>query len=397
MISDQMRRLLAGYATNSLTEDERKSLFQASLDDQEIFNALHEEQALKDLLDDPASRVEIRAALDRSAADPQPAWWTRWWTWTAAAAAVAATVVIVTVVRQQQPVLAPPVASVQTPSQAIVPQPTDAGKAPELMRSEQKRAAAKPAQDELRSLKGAVSPSKARRVLSEPSRAIANAPAAPPPPKPALEVAQSGAPAPTAANEIPAPAAAPSALPEVARADTAATEQAERQTLRDRNQSAQVQSMNSALDARFVGTAAPIAYAIVRLDSNGKYQSLASGSETKPGDAVRLTVTPTASGFLTLSSRDASGNWNRIYPSFDRGLPVTAHVAYMLPDSPITIQQSGQWYRLTLYSSSQTAAATGGVQALSRTKAKLANSMKKETQSPQPVTVDLNLGPSRIP
>ena len=95
-MTDEIRKLLGGYATNTLTETERRTLFEAALDDQELFDALQKEQALRDLLDDPVSRVQIRQALDK----PAPAaWWSRWWTWTAAASAVAAVVLIVAVTR----------------------------------------------------------------------------------------------------------------------------------------------------------------------------------------------------------------------------------------------------------------------------------------------------------
>ena len=42
MTSEQARKLLGGYATNSLTEAERKALFDAALDDQELPIRHHE-------------------------------------------------------------------------------------------------------------------------------------------------------------------------------------------------------------------------------------------------------------------------------------------------------------------------------------------------------------------
>ena len=80
MSHDEVRKLLGGYATNTLTEAERKALFDAALEDQELFDALHQEQALKDLLTDPVSRDQIRQALEKPAVPA--AWWSRWWTWT---------------------------------------------------------------------------------------------------------------------------------------------------------------------------------------------------------------------------------------------------------------------------------------------------------------------------
>src|SRR5271170_7955759 len=98
MTHDEIQKLLGGYATNSLTETERQALFEAALEDQELFNALHQEQALKELLADPLSRAEIRQALEKPrAARPH------WWIWTAAASAVAAAVIVALIIRPRPP------------------------------------------------------------------------------------------------------------------------------------------------------------------------------------------------------------------------------------------------------------------------------------------------------
>ena len=51
-----IEKLLGGYATDTLTEEERKELFAAALRDQTLFNALADEHALKEVLDDPRAR-----------------------------------------------------------------------------------------------------------------------------------------------------------------------------------------------------------------------------------------------------------------------------------------------------------------------------------------------------
>ena len=63
-MTPEIRHLLGGYATGTLTDDERERLFAAALDDQALFDALAEEQPLKDLLDDPESRGYLLAELD---------------------------------------------------------------------------------------------------------------------------------------------------------------------------------------------------------------------------------------------------------------------------------------------------------------------------------------------
>lgn len=85
-----IERLLGGYATNTLTEEERRALFDAALNDQEVFDALGREQPLRDLFDDPASRREAIEALQprRRAL----------FGWLGAAAAVCAAAVVAVVV-----------------------------------------------------------------------------------------------------------------------------------------------------------------------------------------------------------------------------------------------------------------------------------------------------------
>ena len=130
MNSEEIRKLLGGYATNTLTDNERSALFEAALDDQDLFNALQDEQALKGLLADPASRQAIRQALERPVARARSAWWSRrWWSkrwiWGGAMAAVAATVFIVAVVhrRPSEPVKRVEIASNQQPAN---PEPAQA-------------------------------------------------------------------------------------------------------------------------------------------------------------------------------------------------------------------------------------------------------------------------------
>ena len=71
-MTPEIRHLLGGYATGTLTDDERERLFAAALDDQALFDALAEEQPLKDLLDDPESRGYLLAELDQPAQADTP-------------------------------------------------------------------------------------------------------------------------------------------------------------------------------------------------------------------------------------------------------------------------------------------------------------------------------------
>ncbi|MDH4194673.1 MAG: hypothetical protein OEV70_11060 [Nitrospirota bacterium] len=56
--------LLGGYATDTLTDEEKRRLFEAALHDQTLFNALADEEALKAMLADPEARQRILASLE---------------------------------------------------------------------------------------------------------------------------------------------------------------------------------------------------------------------------------------------------------------------------------------------------------------------------------------------
>jgi hypothetical protein len=56
-------QLLGGYATDTLTEEERRRLFEAALHDQELFNVLADEEVLRQLLSDPKVRKRLLAVL----------------------------------------------------------------------------------------------------------------------------------------------------------------------------------------------------------------------------------------------------------------------------------------------------------------------------------------------
>ncbi len=68
-------KLLGGYAAGILTEAEKTTLFTAALGHQELFDALADEEALRELLADPATRRHLLALLDEPRAQrPIPFW-----------------------------------------------------------------------------------------------------------------------------------------------------------------------------------------------------------------------------------------------------------------------------------------------------------------------------------
>src|SRR5260370_34497947 len=69
MKDEDIRNLLGGFATGTLTGSERDLLFGAALHNQELFNALAGEEALREFLADPASRRRLLQALQQP---PEP-------------------------------------------------------------------------------------------------------------------------------------------------------------------------------------------------------------------------------------------------------------------------------------------------------------------------------------
>ena len=76
-MSKSWEQILGGYATDTLTEEEKRHLFEAALHDQALFDTLADEEALKALLAQPEARQRILASLASSrlrqeAADASP-------------------------------------------------------------------------------------------------------------------------------------------------------------------------------------------------------------------------------------------------------------------------------------------------------------------------------------
>jgi hypothetical protein len=97
---EQIEMLLGGYATGTLTPEENKALMEAALHNQQLFDALMDEEALRETLADGDTRAALLAAL--RPAEKARAWWQAPWPWAAAATAVVALLVLM-VVRKPAP------------------------------------------------------------------------------------------------------------------------------------------------------------------------------------------------------------------------------------------------------------------------------------------------------
>lgn len=68
MSEHDLEKLLGGFAVDTLTPEEKQLLYTAALQDQQLFNALADEQAFKELLSDPDVRRRLLASLEQKSA-----------------------------------------------------------------------------------------------------------------------------------------------------------------------------------------------------------------------------------------------------------------------------------------------------------------------------------------
>lgn len=80
MPEHDLEKLLGGFAADTLTPEEKQSLYAAALRDQQLFNALADEQALKELFSNPDVRLRLLATLEqkRASGTRNPLSWLDW-------------------------------------------------------------------------------------------------------------------------------------------------------------------------------------------------------------------------------------------------------------------------------------------------------------------------------
>src|SRR6266481_9620207 len=106
MKDEDIQNLLGGFATGTLTESERELLVGAALHNQELFNALADEEALREFIADPASRRRLLQALQQT---PEPGFAQRLTGWMrrpaiwAVAGSVMAALMVTVAIRQSRP------------------------------------------------------------------------------------------------------------------------------------------------------------------------------------------------------------------------------------------------------------------------------------------------------
>jgi len=171
----EAEKLLGGYATGTLTEEERRHLFAAALDHQELFDALMDEEVLRELLADRAVKAQLILALAHSATPNVVPFWRRPGVLGAAAGLLVATTAGLAYLRSPSHLAAPALEAAKAKAMKADGASAAAAPSPESKAVAEKARAAEPA------------PASAPAVA-----AVAMAPT-PPPPKADLAAREEGA------------------------------------------------------------------------------------------------------------------------------------------------------------------------------------------------------------
>jgi hypothetical protein len=312
MSRDDIQKLLGGYATDTLSDAERRALFEAALEDQELFDTLAKEQALRDVLQDPSARQQLIDALG-PAREPFAA---RAWRRLrqppvlAMAGGLAVLLIVGGLVLRQTKRAARPVAIM---ADAIAPR------------------------NELSTAASQSVPSAAPRTVFHPPAARIPKPS--PLPAPPILPAQREI---SSANLSVVPATAPPPPPAVALARSAPAGAAEggRQMLpampmpthsfiaSGGARMAKMSPSKAKASGASVAATRPIEYTLLLKDDKGVYSQVPSGTVFRAGDSVRLQVEARQTGYIYLLQRDSTGVWNLVASQ-----PVETAQRYELPSS----------------------------------------------------------------
>lgn len=286
MSREDIRKLIGGYASDTLSNSERRALLEAALENQELFDALAKEQGLRDVLQDETARQQLLEALG-PAREYSPR---RRWLWLpkpaalAAAGGMAGLLIVAAVVLERANLPSPekPVLVAQAPAPAAemanVPvkvfAPAEKRKAKKATRLPQP-----PAIRQHADLQAARQP-----VPAQADAAAGSAPA------PQGFVIGGNAPTAQDSEEI-------RKLSESASAGLQSKAQKAAESRFVRSDSvAPVQASNLA-----------VRYTPVRRAPDGKYVPIRLGEAFQVGDAVRLRLEPNDGGYIYLFQRDPAG------------------------------------------------------------------------------------------
>ncbi|MGC9946497.1 MAG: hypothetical protein ABSF64_09040 [Bryobacteraceae bacterium] len=295
MSREDIQKLLGGYATDTLSEAERRALYAAALEDQELFDALAKEQALREVLQDPAARQQLMEALG-----PAPvALMARGWRWLRRPAVLAmaggmAVLLIVAGLALRQPKHAAQQealvadAITQTPPTPVKPAAVAA------------EPTARPVRKTLKQTLAGALESKAEQ--------------APPWPAPTAIGAPPAQPAPAAPR--PAPAGVGGQLGGGGGGDVRPAVQAAGAPVVSLNSQAMppaslMHARNAFAAGSFMATPA-VQYTLLRRGDGDTYSPVPSGTVFHAGDSVRLRIEPAEDGNVRLFQREPGAGWNLV-------------------------------------------------------------------------------------
>ncbi len=297
-------QMLGGYATGNLSDQEKEALFAAALRDQKLFDALMEEEALRELVEQPGVKRELIDALTPRATmfGRLRKWLATPMAWGAAGAAATAALVVVMIttrmpeshplgeLARQEPVAAPK-ADLPLPRMTAPPVSESRRNAPARPPAEPPAAAANEMRAKVLSRKEegevkreapAVAPERDQRVMEDA----------------ATQVAQPQQQAPRQIRAIQEQQALP---------QQALDQQTTRQDRQQQNQGAVAPSpaLGAAAPAAPPPAAKKVAvpaleYALLKRNEQDEY---AAATAFRESDAVRIRVTANEDGFLTLTRR----------------------------------------------------------------------------------------------
>jgi hypothetical protein len=348
-----IRKLLGGYAAGILTEEERRALFEAALTDQDLFNELAREQALKEVLDDPGARRQLLAALEEkpSLVDRLRAWMGRPVAWVAAGSLAVAALLVVVVVRRAEAPLAPePVMTAKLEAPALPAPPLTTI---ETAKDREKAANAPiaipaappaPARKAQPELPYEIAASKAMRAdaVAQAPAAVEVRPGAVPAGVLGGGAGGSGGPAPSQAGAQP-PAAAPEMvggsaqngqLDYVVVNPTMQAQEAVRGEARQLNSLGRFAAADALADKKLNEAVVPppVAYRILRAGADGKFAEAPAGTAFRAADRVRVIFSPPSAGRLVATAA------NRPKPLLDRAVKQSATVNVDVPAGVSSLQ-----------------------------------------------------------
>lgn len=302
MTRDDIDKLLGGYAAGTLTPGERQALFEAALEDQQLFENLATEEPLREILQDPAAKAQLLAALDE-----RPAPWYRRLVRPALGVAAAAAMVLMAVFVRYQPAKPEPVIIAETRHEPVrsfqPPLPVEKTPLPTVLQS---KPAALPLPPSL--------------------------PAAPPPPPQSLDAIAPAAPPAPAVQNAAAPLAP--AAQKVAEALSAGAADAESAKVATAAPMARVVPASRAGNFVSGGRDAPVGstlglrYTVYKKSPAGELTEVDPQKELERSDEVVIRFESNEPGFLSVSRLDVPNGSRvianeRLQPSVPYTVPST--------------------------------------------------------------------------